>query len=185
MSENQDFDQVIKGHDYDGIEEFDNPLPGWWLVTFLGAIIFAFGYLYYYEMSSGPSQVVLLEESMQVLKSLKKSGPAMDEEKLAALATSDKLALGKTVFTGKCAACHGQNAEGLIGPNLTDKHAIHGTSARMDIFGIVVDGVLDKGMPPWKDALTPDELVNVVNYVHSLKGTFVANGKPVQGNEFQ
>ncbi len=53
-------------HDYDGIQEYDNPLPNWWLTTFFATIIFAFLYYIHYEVAGGPShrqelQVALLE----------------------------------------------------------------------------------------------------------------------------
>src|SRR5574343_592852 len=101
----QDQDLLIKGHEYDGIKEFDNPLPGWWLVTIYATIIFAFIYVIHYEFGSGPT----LAQEPKVL------------------------AMGAEVFTGKCASCHGNELQGLIGPNLTDKYWIHGKGKISDI----------------------------------------------------
>lgn len=174
-------DRLLEGHNYDGIEEFDNPLPGWWLVTFFGTIIFSFIYYLHYEVGSGPNQAQQLAEDLAIIQSLKKGGPALDEEKLAAMVSQEQLDKGAQAFAAKCAACHGAKGEGLIGPNLTDKHFLHGNK-RMDMYAVISNGVLDKGMPPWKDQMSSDELAAVTNYVFSLKGTFVA-GKPPQGQE--
>lgn len=178
----QDTDRPIEGHEYDGIQEFDNPLPGWWLFTFFATIIFSFVYYIHYEIASGPSQVTELQQSMEALKSLKKGGPAMDEDKLAALFNDSALESGKATFQAKCAVCHGATGEGLIGPNLTDKHFIHGGS-RLATYTVIAEGVLDKGMPPWQEQLSQDELVGVTYYVYNMKGTFAPNGKPAQGEE--
>ena len=40
-------DQTM-GHSFDGIEEYDNPLPRWWFMLFLGTLLFAAGYLALY-----------------------------------------------------------------------------------------------------------------------------------------
>ena len=174
-------DHILAGHSYDGIEEFDNPLPGWWLLTFFGTIIFSFIYYLHYEVGSGPTQAEQLAQDLAIIQSLKKGGPIVDEEKLAAMASQEQLEQGAQVFASKCAACHGVKGEGLIGPNLTDKHFLHG-NRRMDMYAVIRDGILDKGMPPWTDQLTATELAAVTNYVFSLKGSFVA-GKPPQGQE--
>ena len=52
-------------HDYDGIKEYDNPLPNWWLVTFLGTVIFAFIYWVHYEIGGGPTLQQELDAAMK------------------------------------------------------------------------------------------------------------------------
>lgn len=178
----QEFDKPIEGHEYDGIQEFNNPLPGWWLVTFFGTIIFAFVYYIHYELAGGPNQVTELKQSLEILQSLKKTGSAMDEAKLLALFNDENLALGQQQYTLKCAACHGNEGQGVIGPNMTDNHYIHGAKP-MDMYQVIAEGVLDKGMPPWKDQLSEAEMAGVIYFVSKMKGTFAAGGKPPQGQE--
>jgi cytochrome c oxidase cbb3-type subunit 3 len=179
------YDQPIAGHDYDGIQEFDNPLPMWWLWTFLGTIIFAFIYYVHYELGGGPSSQQELNADLAVIESMKKSGPNMDSEGLAVyLNDKTKIEAGGVVFQEKCATCHGKLGEGIIGPNLTDKFWINGTGTPTDLLGIVQKGVLEKGMPPWKDTLKSEEIYSVVAYVVSLKGTSPANGKKPEGTEY-
>lgn len=179
----QDFDKPIEGHEYDGIQEFNNPLPGWWLVTFFGTIIFSFIYYIHYELAGGLDQSAELKQSLTYLESLKKGGSAMDEDRLAALFTDSNLQLGQTSYVAKCAVCHGPSGEGLIGPNLTDNHFIHGTGQKIDAYNVIANGVLDKGMPPWASQMSEEELVGVTYYVHKMKGQFVSGGRPPQGNE--
>ena len=76
--------------------------------------------------------------------------------------------------------CHGPQGQGLIGPNLTDTSWIHGGKLS-EIKNTIENGVLDKGMLAWKGVLSPDEINNVVAYVHSLKGTNPPNPKAAQG----
>ena len=60
-------------------------------------------------------------------------------------------------FTQRCVPCHGDHAQGVIGPNLTDDYWIHGNGTLMDIYKTVVNGgVADKGMPTWGKQLKPD-----------------------------
>ncbi|MCS6838795.1 MAG: c-type cytochrome [Bdellovibrionaceae bacterium] len=177
---NQNQEKPMEGHEYDGIQEFDNPLPGWWLLTFFGTIIFSFLYYLHYEVASGPNQEEQLKKSLAAIESLKKGGPALDDEKLLALFQSSSPDKGKSIYAAKCAACHGAQGEGLIGPNLTDTHFIHGGSP-LAMYNVISNGVLDKGMPPWKDQLSFDDSVAVTAFVYKLKGTFAANGRPPQG----
>ena len=56
---------VETGHDYDGIREFDNPLPRWWLMTFYGTVIFAIGYWFYYHTAvTGDSQMTTYQKEI-------------------------------------------------------------------------------------------------------------------------
>lgn len=183
----QDKDQLLN-HEYDGIKEFDNPLPNWWLSTFYGAIVFAFFYLAYYHFAGGPSLhdelAADLEQIYATRKSLeaKETGPT--EESLAAiLASQDRIDQGHKIFAEKCASCHGIHGEGIVGPNLTDKYWIHGAGTLMDILAVVSDGVAEKGMPPWKGMMKKEEVQSVVAYVKSINGTHPSNAKAPQGEE--
>lgn len=178
----------ILDHDYDGIQEFDNPLPGWWLATFYGAIVFAFLYVGYYQFGPGKGSVESLTEEMAELRARELAAAPGEqpptEEALAAIAHDPaRMSAGRTVFAEKCASCHAPDGGGLIGPNLTDRFWIHGKGSLTDILAVVNEGVLDKGMPPWKSMLKKDEVQSVVAYAHTLKGTHPAKPKEPQGAE--
>jgi cytochrome c oxidase cbb3-type subunit 3 len=105
--------------------------------------------------------------------------PTSDEALLALLKDSGAIAEGHQVFSTICAACHGPLANGLVGPNLTDKFWIHGNRPA-EIAKSVQGGYPEKGMPPQGPALGPDKVRKVVAYVLTLKNTNVA-GKDPQG----
>ena len=169
-------------HEYDGIQEFDNPLPNWWLMTFFGTIIFGFIYFIHYTYGGAQTQAQELQADLDALP--KATEKVWDETELAAKVDQpDSLKQGSAVFVSKCSACHGAQGQGVIGPNLTDKFWIHGTGQRKDIAQVVTKGVLDKGMPSWSGLISDDEILSVVGYVYSLRGTNPANAKPPQGQE--
>ncbi|MGZ3774360.1 MAG: cbb3-type cytochrome c oxidase N-terminal domain-containing protein [Pseudobdellovibrionaceae bacterium] len=181
MSEDKKF------HEYDGIIEHDNPLPMWWLWTFFLTIIFAFIYYIHYELGGGPTLKQELKTAMDELEKTKAkatvSAPMETEDSLTADFGKDGVvAMGAAQFTAKCSSCHGQNLEGLIGPNLTDKYWIHGKGTRMDIVKVIRDGVADKGMPPWGPVLKKEEVYAVAAYILSKKGSNPANAKAPQGD---
>ncbi len=102
------------------------------------------------------------------------------EEALSALVqNADAVTEGQNVFKTTCASCHGQNAEGLVGPNLTDKFWIHGASGK-DVLKSIADGYADKGMPAWGAVIGDDKARKVTAYVLSLKGKNLP-GKEPQG----
>ncbi|KYG70297.1 nitrogen fixation protein FixP [Bdellovibrio bacteriovorus] len=182
-------DQENKFHEYDGIIEHDNPLPTWWLWTFFLTIIFAFLYYIHYELGGGPTLQDELKVAMAEIeqgKSLAQtSAPLETEESLAEDFKKDGLLdIGAAQFTAKCAACHGQQLEGMIGPNLTDKFWMHGKGTRMDIVKVIRDGVPEKGMPPWGPVLKKEELYAVSAYILSKKGTSL-QGKEPQGEAIE
>lgn len=186
MSKQDDkFDQPIAGHDYDGIQEFDNPLPMWWLWTFLGTIIFAFIYYIHYELKIGPTLDEELKADMAVIEQLKAKAPKTaftDDKVRAAFSDNFQINLGAQVYTGKCAACHGDKGQGLVGPNLTDKFWIHGSSPA-SIANTIYDGVLTKGMPAWKGQIKDEEVIAVVAFINSIKGITPAGAKAAEGIE--
>lgn len=172
------------GHEYDGIREYDNRLPNWWLMTFYGAIVFAFGYwLYFHTFEIGDSAAEALEiELARAAAEAEERDAAMaaglsDESLVAMSSDAAVVARGKEVFTQNCLACHGANGEGTVGPNLTDAYWINGHRPT-DIHGVIADGRLAKGMPSWKAVLGGGRVRDVAAFVLSLKNTHVPGKAP-------
>jgi cytochrome c oxidase cbb3-type subunit 3 len=185
-NQGKDFEGLgqLLDHDYDGIQELDNPLPGWWLVTFWGAIVFAFFYFAFYQLGGGPSLDDELKRDMAAIQaqfeSSTKDRQGIDWEKLKSDGTV--VAAGKAQFEAKCSACHGVKGEGLIGPNLTDAYWIHGGTGEA-IHKVIMKGVLEKGMPAWEAQMKAEETDAVTVYVMTLIGTNPPNAKPPQGEK--
>jgi len=180
-------DELLLDHNYDGIQELDNPLPFWWLAIFYITMVFAAGYVFYYEFGDGPTLNQELAEEQKVIENIQYEGPSgpagLDEAKLSGvIADSAQVELGKGIFAGKCAACHGPEGQGVIGPNLADAFWINGDGSPMAVAKVIQNGVGDKGMPAWGTQLKEEELYQVAAYVTSLKGTNPANPKAPQGN---
>jgi len=176
-------------HSYDGIQEFDNPMPRWWVYLFWATIIFSI--LYWLNVPGvgiGKGRIADYDRDMAAAAASdakrKAAEPAgASGEQLAAM-TKDAsvLALGKQAFGQNCAACHRADAGGQIGPNLTDDYWLHGGTLEQ-IHKTVTDGVLEKGMPPWSKVLKPNQLDAVVAYVYTLRGTNPPNPKAPQGDQ--
>ena len=173
-------------HDYDGIKEYDNPLPSWWSWIFVATIVFSLGYWGYYQIGPGPSLIAEYEREMGEQAALQaKLAPAAaegpSEESMRALTRDAKImASAKEVFATRCVPCHGPQGQGIIGPNLTDDYWLHG-STLVAIRKTISDGVIEKGMIPWKDQLKPAEVDAMAAYVATLHGTNPPNPKPPHG----
>jgi cytochrome c oxidase cbb3-type subunit III len=175
-------------HSYDGIQEFDNPMPRWWVYIFWATIIFSI--LYWLNVPGfgiGKGRISDYDRDMAAAvaadakrKAAEPAG-ASPEQLTAMTKDASVVALGKQTFTQNCAACHRADAGGQIGPNLTDDYWLHG-GAIEQIHKTVVDGVLEKGMPPWGKVLKPNQLDAVVAYVYTLRGTNPPNPKEPQGD---
>lgn len=175
----------IAGHTYDGIEEHDNHLPRWWLMTLWGTIVFAFGYWGYYhtfKVGTLPREALAAELAVRQAAEAKAAAaaPVLDDAALVAL-TKDAAVVerGRAVYAASCLACHGAKGEGLVGPNLTDAVWIH-PNKPTELLDVVGNGVLEKGMPAWKPALGADKVKDAVVFLLTLKNTNVA-GKAPQG----
>jgi len=181
-----EFDKLME-HEYDGIREYDNPLPSWWTGIFVACIVFAVGYwLFYHWGGPGLSEIEDYREMHAAHLQLRAAEDAktgkVDEATLAKLAsTPTAIATGETVFAGHCVPCHNKKGQGLVGPNLTDEYQLHG-STRVDIYNTIHNGVPQKGMQSWAPILKPAELMAVAAYVSTLRGTNVA-GKAPQGEK--
>ena len=114
----QDNDTLLD-HNYDGIQEYDNPLPNWWLLTFAGTVIFAFIYVFHYQLGGGPNLSQELKEDMSELQAVVAAkgpvkGGLTNDDLAKAFADSQNVSAGKEVFAGKCASCHGEQGQGLV-----------------------------------------------------------------------
>jgi cytochrome c oxidase cbb3-type subunit 3 len=187
MSEENKNDKPIEGHEYDGISELDNPLPMWWLITYLVTIGFSF--IYFLHVHLTPDNSIADEYAADVREQAAKvsaapAATAADGAQLAAAASSpEQIAKGREKFVALCVSCHGNEGQGGIGPNLTDNYWLHGRGELADIEKTVRGGVLEKGMPAWGTVLKSDEVVQVVAFVKSIRGTNPAGAKAPQGEE--
>jgi cytochrome c oxidase cbb3-type subunit III len=179
-------DKVL--HQVDGIEEYDNPLPAWLMAILWGAMIFSALYLAFYALSFGEGSMVSEYRSesvddLAVIQAHFDANPLVPPtatELLQGCTDEAVLAAGAARYTKTCAACHGDAAQGLIGPNLCDSHWIHGGKVTQ-IFQTLVKGVPAKGMPPWGRAIPPEELAALVSYIRTLQGTSPANARAPEG----
>ncbi len=181
-------DAIIRGHNYDGIKEYDNPMPGWWVWIFWLSVAFApiyvlgvhaFGFLDSYEDDLAQSQ----EELQMIRHAYAEANPdaAVDASALEEMVGNPTMiAAGAEHYAAQCAACHGMEGQGLIGPNLTDAYWVHGASNQA-IFDVITNGVLEKGMPPWEAVYSPEERAELVAYIQSIQGTDPPNPKAPEG----
>jgi len=171
-------------HEYDGIREYDNPMPGWWVLIFWGTILFCFPYLAWYHVGVGPSihdkyQAELAAYAQQLLDTY---GELEADEPTMLRFMDDDIAMTgmASLFKGKCAQCHLADGSGNVGPNLTDDHWIN-VKTMADIPTTIRDGVIAKGMPSWEGKITETEIVLLAAYVARLRRTPLP-GKAAQGD---
>ncbi len=171
-------------HEVDGIQEYDNKLPNWWLYILYGSVVFGFGYWFTYQTAGFadlPRAAYEAEMDRAAAAAPKKTGGAVTPELLITLSKDrGTLAQGKQIFTQTCAACHRADGGGVVGPNLTDEFWLHG-AAPEKVYKTISEGVPDKGMLAWGPQLGPDRVQAVAAYVISLRNTNVPAGKAPQG----
>ncbi len=183
----QEKDLLIE-HEYDGIQELDNPAPAWFMYLFYATITFAVCYLLIYHVFNiAPLQYdeyknEVAQAAVANKAYLSKAGNMVDENTVKLTRDPVVLAAGKTVFMANCLACHGAQGQGMIGPNLTDDYWLHGSKIG-DLFKSIKYGVPAKAMPTWEKLLSPKQISDVANYVKSLHGTNPPNPKAPQGTK--
>ena len=174
----------LTDHAYDGIAEYDNPMPGWWVWIFWATIVFSgFYYLIVTAVGGAFSPVAGYDRAVALeLRKQMDSGVALtgDAPTLVRLSHDDQsLKFGQNVFVSNCIACHGKDGNGSTGPNLTDDNYVH--VARIeDIYDVVRKGRNNGAMPAWSNRLNPKEIVTVSSYVASLRG-LNKPGRPPEG----
>lgn len=164
-----DRQDVVLGHAHeaDGIEEYDNKLPTWWLGLFYGCILWAGAYLVWFHVIEDTSQAKMYEQEVAAA-AVQWPAPSADQA-LAAAATPEAIEAGKAIYASNCVGCHGPELKGGIGPDLTDATWIHG-GALPDIQKTITEGVPAKGMLSWGPILGPQKVAQVAAFVHSAGG---------------
>jgi cytochrome c oxidase cbb3-type subunit III len=182
--------EVMTDHEYDGIRELDNQLPGWWVNMFYMTIVFAVAYITWFHIMDGKLQEEEYDEEVAAAEVIKKAkvkeeggGVMVDENTVTLLTDAGKLTAGKETFTNYCAACHGKEGQGLVGPNLTDEYWLHGGGIQ-NVFKSVKYGIPEKGMIAWQNQMTPAQIQEVASYILSIKGSNPPNPKAPQGDKY-
>ncbi|MFV0453614.1 MAG: cytochrome-c oxidase, cbb3-type subunit III [Pseudomonas sp.] len=184
----RDSTEETVGHSYDGIEEYDNPLPRWWFMLFVATVVFALGYLALYPglgnwkgllpgYEGGWTQVKEWQREMD--RANEQYGPlyakfaAMPVEEVAQ--DPQALKMGGRLFASNCSVCHGSDAKGAYGfPNLTDHEWLYG--GEPETIKTTILGGRQAVMPAWKDVIGEEGIRHVAGYVRSLSGRDVPEG---------
>ncbi|MBS3946204.1 MAG: c-type cytochrome [Melioribacter sp.] len=180
--------EILLSHNYDGIRELDNRIPPWFSMLFYGTIIWAAIYFMVFHVFDD-GQVQSKEYKVEIEKAkmerdfLVRTGAFINEETVKFVDDAASMAEGKEIYLKNCATCHGQNGEGLVGPNLTDDFWIHGGGVK-NIFKVIKYGVPAKGMISWETQLDPKKMQSASSYIITLHGTNPPNGKTAEGEKW-
>jgi cytochrome c oxidase cbb3-type subunit III len=139
---------ITRAHAYDGITEFDNRLPNWWLWSFYLACIFSIGYwVHYHSLGTGdlPSEAYVAEQqaAAALIEAQLAANPVTDEMLRKLASEPAFVAEGARIFrdANQCSQCHGPDGGAFqkAGANLTDDHWIYG-GAPMELFTTIRNG---------------------------------------------
>ncbi|MEO9648624.1 MAG: cytochrome-c oxidase, cbb3-type subunit III [Roseobacter sp.] len=203
----QEGDPKTTGHSWDGIEEFDNPMPRWWLWTFYVTIIWGVGYTLAYPawplVSSATSGLLGYSTRAEVVEEIALVEARNEEINLRLASTEltkidEKADLnayatsaGAAVYRTWCTQCHGSGAAGAVGyPNLLDDDWLWGGDIQ-EIHTTIAHGIRNEEdddarysqMPAFGDILEPEELTSVVNFVMNLSGAPLDPAQVAVGSE--
>lgn len=180
---------TLTDHEYDGIQEYDNPTPAWWWWLFNLTVVFSIVYWVTYHVGTvggtmhEAHEAAVAEDLRLQFAEIGELKP--DEATLLRFMTDPALVAkwqpaGVAVFKSKCVSCHGADAAGQIGPNLTDDH-YKNVRKLDDIPHVVMNGAANGAMPAWKNQLHPNEVVLVSTYVALLRGKNLTSPRPSEG----
>jgi len=178
------------GHVYDGIEEYDNPLPKWWFGLFLATFIFTAGYLVVFP-GLGLWKGVFGWTAVNQLQSEQSKAQAKYDETFGVFAKTpiaelahnpEAMKMGNRLFVNNCTVCHGGDGGGNTGfPNLTDKDWLYGGSPER------IEETITKGrkamMPAWGPILGETNVTNVVEFVLKRAGREHDEAKAALGEQ--
>ena len=178
-TQNDPAEEYLTDHSYDGIQEYDNPLPGWWKAIFWGTIGWSVLYWAWYEAGPGEgifekydASVVAAEEEKAELRRQRLAGMELKPDvatMTALMASEETMASQAKVWQQHCAVCHLADARGLVGPNMTDDHYLN-VKGLADFPSVVENGVIEKGMTPFRGTLSEEEIILIAAYAAWLRG---------------
>jgi len=183
-------DAHLLAHDYDGIREYDNPLPGWWRAIFWATIVFAAGYWVWFHVApwhSTPAdryqQALATYDENREARAAAEANNVSESSLLEETTNPDSVAHGAAIFKQRCVSCHTEDGHGLIGPNLTDLYQKHGTT-RMDIYNTISNGAPGTAMLAWGEQMPATDIVAAATFVITLRGKNIPGkapeGQPVE-----
>ncbi|QIE42706.1 cytochrome-c oxidase, cbb3-type subunit III [Meridianimarinicoccus aquatilis] len=187
-------DVPTTGHSWDGIEEYDNPMPRWWLYTFYACIVWGIGYTIAYpawpminQATSGLLGYSTRGALAEDLQSAEAANAAINEQ-LVSVALTEVSAdpqlqqyavnMGAAVFRTNCSQCHGSGAAGAVGfPNLLDDAWLWGGTVDA-IHDTIAHGIRNEDdpdaryseMPAFGEILSGEEIEQVAHYVYTIGG---------------
>ncbi|MCX6186879.1 MAG: c-type cytochrome [Bacteroidetes bacterium] len=180
--------EVELDHDFDGIKELNNPIPFWFNLLFYSTIVAAFVYLMVFHVFKVGSlqgkeyETEMANAEISKQEYIKKAGNLIDENTVVLITDKAKISEGAALFTSKCVVCHGEKAEGKVGPNLTDEYWLHGGDVK-SIFKTITYGVPSKGMVAWQNSMNGGQIQLLASYILSLQGSNPPGAKEPQGEK--
>jgi cytochrome c oxidase cbb3-type subunit 3 len=180
---------ILREHEFDGIQEYDQKLPNWWLFTFYGAIVWFVVHwaLYYHTNTFKDAHQEVIQEITAVQKKkaaeLEAAVAKLDDATLVHVWAKDPslVAAGEATFLTNCTACHGADLSAtmtvgttkvpLPGLPLTDRQWKFG-SKPMELFKLINAGSPPEStghngakMQAWGQTLSPKQIAEVVSYL--------------------
>ena len=183
-------DEETTGHEWDGIQELDTPLPFWWVGLFIFSMVYAVGYLVWYpglgnvEGTAGWTSANQWQADAaaheQRFSPLYAKMAAMSPTELA----EDRLAtqVGRRLFINHCSTCHGVTGRGTTGfPNLQDNEWLWG--AGFDNVKFAITNGRTAIMPAWGTVLGEEGVSDVTQYLLALSGREHGKSAAARGSE--
>jgi cytochrome c oxidase cbb3-type subunit 3 len=164
-----------RSHAFDGITEYDNNLPRWWLWTMYISVAVAIWYVFHFHFWTGVLSKADVDQWLTAKAAEVVEVPVLSEEKLRLMSKDpDLIAKGRDLAAkASCSMCHAPTMTGIVGPNLTDKYWLYGSTMTSLVETISngrtggpipMPGRLQ--LPTYK--LTPEEAIAVACYVADL-----------------
>lgn len=161
---------ILRDHVVDGIQEYDQRLPMWWLIILFSMIIFSIIYwVVIDDRSFKGAEKADIEARLAELatKKLASSIDVTNDDLFREMAgNATFISAGQATFEANCIACHGKELQGGIGFNLVDEEWVHGAKPS-EIYVSIANGFPEKGMQPWESLLGQRRIAEAVAYVLS------------------